>query len=135
MFAFWWKKLISCYENIHRNHFLKMYLFSVYKYFIYMYTFMSEEVIRAHYRRLLSHHMAAGSWTRDLWRSSECSQPLSHLSSHQKLIFSWNSLTILISNIRKNNIQLFFQLSCFNMITQETQNIGQICYLKIDFRK
>ena len=29
----------------------------------------------------VSHHVVAGNWTRDLWKESQCSQPLSHLSS------------------------------------------------------
>jgi hypothetical protein len=27
------------------------------------------------------HHMVAGIWTHDLWKSSQCSYPLSHLTS------------------------------------------------------
>jgi len=30
---------------------------------------------------VVSHHVVAGNWTQDLWKSSQCSQPLSHLSS------------------------------------------------------
>jgi len=29
----------------------------------------------------LSHHVVAGNWSHDLWKSSQCSQPLSHLVS------------------------------------------------------
>jgi hypothetical protein len=30
---------------------------------------------------VVSHHVVAGNWTQDLWKSSQCSYPLSHLSS------------------------------------------------------
>jgi hypothetical protein len=30
---------------------------------------------------VVSHHMVAGIWTQDLWKSSQCSYPLSHLAS------------------------------------------------------
>jgi hypothetical protein len=29
----------------------------------------------------VSHHVAAGNWTQYLWKSSQCSSPLSHLPS------------------------------------------------------
>jgi hypothetical protein len=30
---------------------------------------------------VVSHHVVAGIWTQDLWKSSQCSYPLSHLAS------------------------------------------------------
>jgi hypothetical protein len=32
-------------------------------------------------RVVVSHHVVAGIWTQDLWKSSQCSHPLSHLVS------------------------------------------------------
>jgi hypothetical protein len=34
---------------------------------------------------VVSHHVASGNWTQDLWKSSQCSYPLSHLFSSQLL--------------------------------------------------
>ena len=36
---------------------------------------------------VVSHHVVAGIWTHDLWKSSQCSYPLSHLSSPLNLPF------------------------------------------------
>jgi hypothetical protein len=36
---------------------------------------------------LVSHYVVAGNWTQDLWKKSQCSQLLSHLSSSAKDIF------------------------------------------------
>jgi hypothetical protein len=33
---------------------------------------------------VVSHHMVAGIWTQDLWKSSQCPYPLSHLTSPQR---------------------------------------------------
>jgi hypothetical protein len=33
---------------------------------------------------VVSHHVVAGIWTQDIWKSSQCSYLLSHLSSSQE---------------------------------------------------
>jgi hypothetical protein len=37
-------------------------------------------------RVVVSHHVVAGIWTQDLWKSSQCSYLLSHLTSPQHLL-------------------------------------------------
>ena len=37
---------------------------------------------------VVSHHVVAGIWTQDLWKGSQCSCPLSHLSSPWHVFFS-----------------------------------------------
>jgi hypothetical protein len=66
--------------------------FLFFKIYLFMYVFIickySVAVFR-HTRRghqisswmVVSHHVVAGIWTQDLWKSSQCSYPLSHLSS------------------------------------------------------
>ena len=36
---------------------------------------------------VMSHPVVAGNWTQDIWKSSQCSQPLSHLSSPLQACF------------------------------------------------
>jgi len=62
------------------SSFLKYDLFNVYEYTVALFR---------HTRRgrqialqiVVSHHVVAGNWTQDLWKSSQCTKPLSHLSS------------------------------------------------------
>jgi hypothetical protein len=46
---------------------------------------------------VVSHHVVAGNWTQDLWKSSQCSSPLSHLFSPwvQFLVKVWVSVRCL----------------------------------------
>ena len=41
---------------------------------------------------VVSHHVVAGIWTQDLWKSSQCSYPLSHLTSPRQKFKSAISL-------------------------------------------
>jgi hypothetical protein len=43
---------------------------------------------------VVSHHVVAGIWTRDLWKSSQCSEPLSHLSSPKRFSYMWVSVCV-----------------------------------------
>ena len=45
-----------------------------------------EEGVRS--QMIVSHPVVAGNWTHDLWRSSQCFEPLSHLSSRPLLMHS-----------------------------------------------
>jgi len=65
-----------------RNDFL---FFSRIIYFMYEYTVTAFRRTRRGpqipSQMVVSHHVVAGNWTQDLWKSSQCSWPLSHLSS------------------------------------------------------
>ena len=74
-FLFWCKEgtYISCVLVPVVFGFLKIYLFS---YFMYEYTIAIFRHTRRGYWTLLqmvvSHHVVAGDWTQDLWKSSQC---------------------------------------------------------------
>lgn len=53
-----------------------------------------------------SHHVMSGNWTQDLWKYSQCSQPLSHLSS--PLIYSYQKKKI--NYLRLHKLKLFFMM-------------------------
>jgi hypothetical protein len=46
-----------------------------------MYACMTEEDAKSPLQMVVRHHMVAGNWTQDLWKSSQCTQPLSYLSN------------------------------------------------------
>ena len=60
--------------------FLKIYLFITCKYTVagFRHTRRGRQISL---QMVVSHHVVAGIWTQDLWRSSQCSYPLSHLAS------------------------------------------------------
>ena len=45
-----------------------------------------EEGINIPLQMVVSHHVVAGNWTQDLWKSSQCSYPLSHLSNPPEIL-------------------------------------------------
>ena len=47
---------------------------------------------------VVSHHVLAGNWTQDLWKSSQRSQPLSHLSSPAETTFE-SSFSVLFRGL------------------------------------
>jgi hypothetical protein len=63
---------------------------------------------------VVSHHVVAGNWTQDLWKSRQCSQPLSHLSSPSILLLLFIIITIIILSILflKTNASMLFVLLC-----------------------
>ena len=72
---------------------------------------------------VVSHHVVAGNWPQNLWKSSQCSQPLSHLSSPKKgLISSYISTLYSIIKARagKNWWQRPWRRSCSSWLSHPT---------------
>ena len=70
--------------------FLKIYLFIMYTVFSVFCLHVCLQARRGHQNSLqmvVSHHVAAGNWTQHPWKSKQCSEPLSHLSSPCTNIF------------------------------------------------
>jgi hypothetical protein len=72
------------YLKILEHRFFKMIfykgLFYVYKYTVAVFRH-SRRGNRIPLQMVVSHPVVAGNWTQDLWKSTQCSYPLSHLSS------------------------------------------------------
>ena len=62
---------------------------------------------------VVTHHVVAGIWTQDLWKNSQCSYPLSHLSS--PLIWAFWDM-ILFPIIQDNDNPLAFAILSFRII-------------------
>jgi hypothetical protein len=67
-------------KNWYKSFFLKIYLFIICKYTVAVFRH-TRRGCQISLQMVVSHHVVAGIWTQDLWKSSQCSYPLSHLTS------------------------------------------------------
>ena len=69
--------------------FLKIYLFIISKYTVAVFSH-TRRGCQILLRMVVSHHVVSGIWTHNLWKSSQCSYPLSHLSSPKRVLICLN---------------------------------------------